>query len=316
MVDDASGDDSLTVCRRYASQDSRVKVVAKPQNEGVESARFAGFAAAAGEYVMYVDSDDWLDHPQVLSRMHAAAVETGADYTEVRIQRVLDRRKLFVTRYDYPVTGLIEQPELFDRYFLSFFGINLLYVNIFGKLYRKEVLESACIKPSGLSMGEDLAYNMQLFPHLKRIYILDEAGYNYRVGGLTSHYNPHLLPDMKRLYAMRMQMIALHGYDKASEWLRIELKNVLRSEICQRITYGAGGGEQPVAEWLAQEIADPVYRDVLSIDGSSAFWNNAFVQAMASGDCAGMYELCRRRVRRERPRRMIRNLGFRLLNMF
>lgn len=59
LVDDGSKDNSLEICHKYAEQDSRIKVVSKP-NGGVSSARNCGLDNATGEWITFVDSDDWL----------------------------------------------------------------------------------------------------------------------------------------------------------------------------------------------------------------------------------------------------------------
>lgn len=60
LVDDGSTDGSLQICQEYANKDSRIKVIHK-KNGGVSSARNAGIEIAQGEYITFVDSDDWID---------------------------------------------------------------------------------------------------------------------------------------------------------------------------------------------------------------------------------------------------------------
>ena len=59
LVNDGSKDASLEMCRGYEQQDSRIRVIDKP-NGGVSSARNAGLDVARGEYIMFCDSDDWV----------------------------------------------------------------------------------------------------------------------------------------------------------------------------------------------------------------------------------------------------------------
>lgn len=315
LVNDASTDNSLCVCNSYADRDSRIILIDKPSNEGLEQARRSGLAIAKGEYVMHVDSDDWLNHATVLSSMYAKAEETQADYVEIGMQRVLDRHKLITQKCVAPHFIQIEQPELFDKYFLSFFGVNMLSVNIWGKLYRKSTLDRADIKPTGFFMGEDLAYNIQLFPYLKKICILNEVGYNYRTGGMTDKFNPSLLPDLKRLYRMKETMIEKYSYDKAVDWACIELKNILKSEIKQRILYGGKSDEGALIAWIRAEIEDPIYAGLSRIDKRSAFWDDPFVPAFMDRDAERMYEVCRGLVRKSWPRRMLKQFAYKLLNL-
>ena len=60
LVDDGSTDDSVTICEEYATDDLRIKII-RQENQGVAAARNAGLRQAAGQYVGFVDSDDWLD---------------------------------------------------------------------------------------------------------------------------------------------------------------------------------------------------------------------------------------------------------------
>ena len=60
LIDDGSTDESGAICDEYAQQDSRVKVIHKP-NGGLSSARNVGLSLASGEWISFVDSDDWLD---------------------------------------------------------------------------------------------------------------------------------------------------------------------------------------------------------------------------------------------------------------
>ena len=313
MVNDASTDDSSRVCHKYAARDNRIIVIDKPRNEGLELARRSGLDIARGRYVMHVDSDDWLDNRYVLSTMYRTAEETGADYVEIGMQRVFDRHKWIKKKHKASVTGLIEQPELMDKYFLSFFGVNILPVNIWGKLYRKSCLDRVDIKPAGVYMGEDLAYNVQLFPHLRRIFIIDATGYNYRYGGGTGGYNRHLLPDIKRLYELRWQLIQKYRYDKAADYMRIELKNVLKTAICRQIEHRIGVRDELIRN-IMTEIDDPLYKSMLLVDENSGFWKDPFVQAYKAGDAEALYEICRQIVRGERPKLLLKRVAFGLLS--
>lgn len=315
LVNDASTDKSLSICERYAAADKRIVLINKRANEGLELARRSGEAVAKGQYIMHIDSDDWLDNPRVLSVMYAAAEETQADYVEIGMQRVLDRHKWIVRGCSVPTSRIVEQPELFDEYYISFFGINILSVSRWGKLYRRTALERAEIEPLGVCMGEDLAYNIQLFPYLNKICILGETGYNYRLGGMTGRYNARLLPDLKKLYLFKREQIEKYRYFKAADSARRELKNVLRSDICQRIAYGVGGGRAEITDWIRHELEDPVYADVREAYKGVVDWSDPFAKALVDGDAEAMYEICRRRVRKGRPRELLKRIGCKVLNM-
>lgn len=168
VVNDASPDNSIDILRRYAAKDSRVKIVDKQVNEGVDRARFSGMEVASGEWLTFVDSDDWLLSDDILDKAHSKAVETGADYVEFCSKRVMDRFGCVGRISPSPIYGLLGQPELFDDYYMSFFGMSILQTYMWGKLYRKSSIDGAALSPSGLGMSEDYLFNLKLFPHLKK----------------------------------------------------------------------------------------------------------------------------------------------------
>lgn len=77
LVDDGSPDGCPQLCDAYAAQDARVRVLHK-QNGGLSDARNAATPQAKGEYILFVDSDDWV-HPQTVAYLMRAACESGAD---------------------------------------------------------------------------------------------------------------------------------------------------------------------------------------------------------------------------------------------
>lgn len=74
LVDDGSKDGSLAICREYAEKDNRITVIHK-ENGGVSSARNAGIEMAKGDYILFVDSDDYVE-PDYVSAMVTAAKES------------------------------------------------------------------------------------------------------------------------------------------------------------------------------------------------------------------------------------------------
>lgn len=313
IVNDASRDDSLSICQSYAEKDTRITIVNKKHNEGVDKARFSGLEIAKGDYVIFIDSDDWLCDKDILRKMVIKAKEADADYTEMGMRRVMDRHGWIKRPSVSSVLGLVKQPELYDKYYISFFGYNILSVNIWGKLYRKSILDTANLEPSGFVMGEDLAFNLKLFPYLKSIYIMDDIGYNYRFGGMTSRYNPRLYPDMKKLYLLKEQLIEKYNYNKASNYIKFEIKNVLRSDICQQIIYKVGT-EKDIISNIANELSDPLWDRAMMIDGHPNYFKDPFVVAIKDKDAEKVYLLCKEKVGKERWGRIAKRIASSILS--
>lgn len=299
VVNDASTDNSLNVAKKFEEKDKRVKIINHSVNAGVDKARFSALDKAKGEYVLFVDSDDWLSNCDVLKTMLDKMLEVKVDYVEIMSQRVLDSWGLIKLKHSFQISGLIKQPQLYQDFYLSFFGKILLPINIWGKLYRRSVIQKANLKPSGLTMGEDLYFNMMLFPHLQSIYIMDYVGYNYRFGGMTSRYNPRLLSDLKKLFIIKDRKINEMNYTIAHDYVRFELKNVFRSDICQKIIFGIGD-KNDILKQIKEELKDPLYDEVQKVNNTPGFHDSPFVKAMAMYDVETIYNLCMESVKKHR----------------
>lgn len=311
LVNDASTDNSIHICNTFREKDNRIILIDKRQNEGVEKARYDGILIATGDYICFVDSDDWLEK-DTLKRMYDKAIETDADYVEVGMQRVLDRHKIIKKKAYSTIRGLITQPQLFDLYYISFFGVNILSVNIFGKLYKSCILKDPP-QPIGLAMGEDLYFNLEIFPHLQKIYIDDYIGYNYRFGGMTTQYNKNLLPNLKVLYSIKKRKIEKYKYDKASEYIRIELKNILISDIKQRILFKYGSKEDVINQ-INQELTDPVWNDIHQIKDPNII-ASPIVQTIINKDTNTLYALCQSDTKKYYPQWLLKNVISKILNI-
>lgn len=93
LVDDGSPDNSAAICEEYVSEDSRFRLVRK-ENGGLSSARNAGIDNAKGEYITFVDSDDWIDE-HYLERLYNLKIENNADIAVVDIMRYSEEKGFY-----------------------------------------------------------------------------------------------------------------------------------------------------------------------------------------------------------------------------
>ncbi len=229
-------------------------------------------------------------------------LDTNADVVEMRMQRRLGPIKIKASGL---IPQTIEQPQLFEDYFYSFFGINILSVNLWGKLYSLDLFKRAQLKPSGFKMGEDLIMNMKLFPLIRRYSISDYHGYNYRVGGLTSGYNQSLWPDLKKQYFIKRDFLFETKYEKALRPLNIELKNILLSSIEQRIVY-LKESDNKLKQWINTELEDKrLWQDISKM---SATEPNPIYQLITSKDVDAIISVVKKRLHKQRWRRRIKRI--------
>lgn len=295
LVNDGSSDSSEQVCRYYQEiYPQKVILLNHSVNRGVDAARFTGL-----EYAMrtnpsgaltFIDADDTLSK-EALERLTNEMKATGADMVEMRMNRIFGpvKRRLPTN----VAGGIIRHPQLFDKYSISFFGVNLLSVNMCGKLYNAGLIARARPEPSGFHMGEDLIFNLHIFPHINSYSIIDYAGYNYRVGGITSKYNPYLWSDIKAQYFIKKEELKRYNNNSAPYFLAAELKNVFISHITQCLL--RRDKKKHLRKWISTELTDEtLWNDIHEF---ATVCDNAGFKAIVNRDVDALMSLARPKLR-------------------
>ena len=163
-------------------------------------------------------------------------------------------------------------------------------------------------------MGEDLMFNLMLFPHLNSIACINCIGYSYRFGGMTTKYNPTLLSDLKKLFIIKDNLAKEYHYDRAFDPLRVEMKNVLRSDICQRIIYLKTSKEEMINS-ISKELKDPVYQKIGEVRNRPDFYKDPFVIAIINKDASSIYDQCKSIVDNEKWIRLIKRIGSKVIRI-
>ena len=170
LVDDGSPDGSGAICDEYAAKDSRIKVIHQA-NAGVSAARNAGMDLASGEYLAFIDSDDFIE-PEMYEQMLAAAEKTGADVVECNYrmgqQTNQDSGELFV------FTGMEALEKMFSWERLK----DGFAVSPFNKLLRTAAAEDIRFL-EGCTFAEDALFATELFGRVNSVAKLDRTFYTY-----------------------------------------------------------------------------------------------------------------------------------------
>ena len=256
VVNDGSTDNSMGIIGRLAARDNRIKVLDQ-DNSGVAAARKNGYLQCAGEWCVFVDSDDYL-LPDSIETLHSAAQEYNADITSGgvirRIGPFVSKKASSGESQPYKV---IRQPDLFSSYYVSFFGVNILPVTMYGKIIRKAIIDQALnhidvFTTPPLHMGEDEAFNLLLFPYVQSYLCLADPVYVYRFGGLTSGYNRYV-SELLDFSDFRIGLLDRYNYDKGYSPLFIEYVNILITQVKQGMESGTWNPCE-AKEWLEKEL--------------------------------------------------------------
>ena len=195
VVNDGSKDGTGAVADAYAAKDSRIKVVHK-ENGGVTSARLRGVAEAKGEYVGFVDGDDFVE-PRMYARLMENLQKHDADISHCGYQMVFPSR----VDYYYNTGKLVIQEDA--RGCLDLLDGRFVEPALWNKLYRRELFSGlAEWMDASIRINEDLLMNFYLFRQAKKAVFEDVCPYHYvlRPGSAaTSRLNEHKLKDPLRV---------------------------------------------------------------------------------------------------------------------
>lgn len=166
LIDDGSKDKSGAICDEYAGKDQRVKVIHK-KNGGVSAARNSGLDIATGDYICFVDSDDYM-HSEMLQKLVEVALYESCDFVTALEENVykIDFAQTQGKLLKAEIQG-IKQDELMDGVFHSQGEEKLLYYHIHSKLYSRKCIGDIRFDKT-ISLSEDLLFNFQVFCNMKK----------------------------------------------------------------------------------------------------------------------------------------------------
>lgn len=195
LVDDGSPDRCPEICDVWAKKDERIKVIHK-QNGGLVSARQAGMMASSGEYIGYVDGDDWIE-PDMYQHMIETMENENVDIVISGFKKDLYGKCVKCLN---PIpTGIYSKNDIINKIFPKMICFDKvykygLYTYVWNKLFKKEIIyQNQLNVDKRIVMGEDLACVFPTILEARAIAITDYAGYHYRqrMNSLLRKRNPN-----------------------------------------------------------------------------------------------------------------------------
>lgn len=211
LVNDGSPDSSGDICREYVEKDSRFHYFEK-ENGGLSDARNYGIERARGEYLTFIDSDDYID-PLHLEYLYNTLMNNDAD---ISVSNYMNYHTSIDTFYlhtfgdyyekNYSSEELLDNLAILERNDLSF-------STIWGKLYKRSVF-SFLRFPKGV-IGEDVALIYKIYTQVQKIVYFHKDTYIYRENesGITKSKIYPLVTAQLNHVAERLALLAIMGYD-------------------------------------------------------------------------------------------------------
>lgn len=177
FINDGSEDNSKEIIQTYKNLDNRIKII-NQKNQGVSVARNNGLNIAKGEYIGFVDADDYIEL-DMYEKLYNKAREDNCDVILSDWKNEIDGSFISMN-YNFPKNTVLDRKFINENiipYFLESDKLNTAC----NKLYKNKIIKDNKIKfPEKVSLGEDGIFNMRVFSKAKTLKYIDYIGYYYR----------------------------------------------------------------------------------------------------------------------------------------
>ena len=229
LIDDGSSDKSGTICDEYQKKFPNV-FVSHIENNGVAEARNLGISLSRGNYLYFMDPDDFLSDnffEKISSNLKQKWDVLCFGYNEIKENK---NTILSCRPHSYTHCGLLGKNE-FRNEFIELFKTDMMY-NVWSRIYNKTFILKYDIKFPSKQIGEDTLFNFQVYRHLNTILFIDSTLYNYiagRRGSALTSFHPRRI---------EIQLDELQALQKLLEKFQIEDATLIQ-EIKTKIIVSA-----------------------------------------------------------------------------
>ena len=215
LIDNGSKDQSGQICEDYAAQFSNITAYHIP-NKGVGSARNFGLSKAKGDFICFVDADDYLvgnlfsDVESQLDSQLDLLVFSYYNSIEKNLSEIDRSAKIL------PTEGKKDKSE-FIALFQELWLTDMMYT-VWNKIYRREFLEEHQIVFESYELGEDVRFNLNVYQHVNTVFLVKSAYYVYisgRVDSAMGQYHPNRMNyQLEELGKVDQLMISWNSHDE------------------------------------------------------------------------------------------------------
>ena len=232
MVNDGSKDDSETICMNFLRSDSRFRYL-KKENGGVSSARNVGLDNVEGDYITFIDADDWVDE-NYLDLLITTVEKNHSDIVVSSYKQFNNIDVFYLRAYSLQEKYLLNFERMNRDDFLTIFpklmSTNVCFNNAVAKLFRKELVNDLRFDTS-IKYGEDLDFYFRLYLNVDSISYVDEPTYVYRMHGdsTTSNFNQEHAEQELSIFKQMHEKIqeiglpSIHYFNKLKKLLELRM---------------------------------------------------------------------------------------------
>lgn len=242
LINDGSTDNSLEICKKLGSEDCRIEVYSI-ENSGSVFARKIGLKKADGDYIGFVDADDYIE-PDMYELLSKILMDTDADFVHCGYVKEKNGKKDIIFNFNemiFDMDNLSCKIEFIDKYILGQKNNQSISYSLWSKLYKRDLIQKCFMSlPNEQQYGEDLLCLCKCILESRRIVLKKIAMYHYMIRKNTlSHlnYDEYMLKEI----GMWHFLIKLFEEYKQLDIIKQELYTFLNKRMLNVILSNAKG---------------------------------------------------------------------------
>lgn len=276
LIDDGSPDACGAICDEYSEKDTRIHVIHQ-KNSGVAVARNEGLKQAKGEWILFVDADDWVDR-DLCEQLEGHLTDDMDICYFSYVEEAMNKSKVF-GKQDRE-KGFF---EVYDKEDITHMQKAILYKHMckytsagspWAKVYRRSFLEEHQLRyHKGMVKGQDRLYNLEAYEYAMKGGYLNISAYHYRItaASIRHRYNPDIIEIIRKQYQLMHECLIKIGREE--EFEELYYKGVYRSfmidsmiDFCHKDN--PKSYKQRKQEYLATLDSEPFRTAIRQIDVS------------------------------------------------
>lgn len=311
LVNDGSTDNSLEICEKYKSIDDRIILINK-KNEGCIKARRTGIDNSSGDYIMFVDADDWVDN-NIVSAMYDELKKYKCDIVVSNMYKVFNDRAFIKKSNDshyFKEEKLYVDDEIKNELVEAYLYGHPFPAGLVCKLYKRNLLIDSGKYLERISfLGEDLYLNMEVFLKATRVKIINQPLYYYRVGGFTSRYMPYHFDDIVNGYEIQKEVIDKYYDDKRQyeyNGISIMLLNSFKTSL-QNLMNSNLNYEQKI-KTIKEYLTNDNIQEAVCNEGSKKYFQDDYLKSISNYNIEYLYNLGKELHKKSRYKRVVKKV--------
>lgn len=313
IVNDCSTDNTAAILQKFATHDDRIIYINETQNVQSLLARIHALKIATGDYITFLDGDDWM-HNNALNALLENALKTNADVVFGAWRRVFDNYGCIKTKplnlyYDQLIEGVYDKEAIEENFGYSYFANHGLPVINWAKLYKRELLDEVINYPfPKIIKGTDLYLNLLIFQNVNKISFIKDVIVYYRDGGVSQTLKANYLNNVDELYKLRKKLLENSPKkEQAMAYINGELANTFFYYFIDCVFLGNYSKEQIKNKYF--EIKDNIsYKDFSANLPSKDILHYDFFVSLETNDFDKAYELILKAIKKFRFKRGLRRM--------